>query len=726
MATGVAAIALATPAADPGSAHATGPRATAALLQTARTLGDVTTLSTSPLLLQGDSRLDPAATLLVVAGATRPYSAQEVAAFTAFVRGGGHALVAEEDGHASALAAPLGLSVEPSPIVGPDGDAEVRATTDGGNRTLHARLPSPVLAAPGLQATPLASTLAASFVDRDGDGAFRSSDPAGPFTVAAAVDVGAGRLVLLGSLDLLSDRVATDPETQAWRLDLLSRLVPAGGRIILDESHHPQSAILATEAWVIESSTKTPERWILLGCAGTASVALLFLAPRQAAWGPHVHDPDRFRSRRAAGSAPGATDPDAAGPARARWTPAGSAAGAVLALLLVGGLLTRSAVAVAAAVILWAPLCAAGAVRRPRLEAVRELSAQRVPEAQAVAVSVTLTARRAGSWEVRDGVPAEDEILGDPPWTWVTLGRGRSSMLAYQIRPQVRGPHSIGPLRARAQDAFGLFAWDVPVGEPAVVKVLPRRELLKQVRLAVRRPDILMGVHPVNRAGEGSEFQALREYQAGDAMRTVNWRASARSKSLMVNQRVLESQTILTLVVDARAVSDCGPARGTPLSRSARAALTIAGASAQGRDRIRFFVFGAALTELPPAPTQRFVHEMGDLLASLPAEGGLGFLPVAQRLVTGVRPGTPVALFSGLEGAAGFPEGARLLLGRGASLTVFAFPVETSGDDLPDGEAKAIQAQRQANLAALRAAGAVVHDVRADAPLEALLREAAR
>jgi uncharacterized protein (DUF58 family) len=750
LAAAVAGVALAARP-DARSAFADGPQGLSQLLDQAGSGARV--VSSTPLLLRGDGSVDPAHTLLVVTGAARAYTAEEADAFHHFLEAGGHAIVAEEDGQAGALTGAYGITFERVPVLSPHGDTETTFHLASGDVTVPVRLPTALSIADGSAATPVAATSADAFIDRDSDGAFSVVDPAGPFTVAATVPVGGhgGQLWAVASVDLLSNRASADPAVRDLRAALLAAATPEDGRVLVDESHHRHDAATLAAAWAVRATSQTPLRWGLLAAALLAAGAVAFRSALLAAWGPHRHDPDRFRSRRdadtAAGAGPGgpngddaagpdpastvtatlagagAADPEAARPARRAWTQrAALAAGASLALL-VAGAVARSATALAAGLALAAPLAAAAAGRRPKVEVTRVQGSDRVPEGTVVPVRLDLVARRGGDLELRDGVPAEAEVAGEGPWRRLLLSRGQRLELGYEVRPVLRGPHQLGPLRVRSSDPFRLRAWDVPAGEPGQIRVLPRRDPLKRVKLPVRRPDLLMGAHPVNRAGEGTEFQALREYQAGDAMRMVNWKASARSKGLMVNLRVLESQTLFTLLLDARAVSDSGPARSTPLAASARAAVSIASAAAQGRDRVRFASFGSDLAELPPAPSQRFLHLLADHLATVQATGAMRFDAVAARLLPNIKPGTPVALFSGLEGDAGFGAGARTLIGRGASLTVFAFPIATEAPGVPpEPGAAELHAQRARNVQELRGAGATVHEVRGDLPLEVLLR----
>jgi uncharacterized protein (DUF58 family) len=56
----------------------------------------------------------------------------------------------------------------------------------------------------------------------------------------------------------------------------------------------------------------------------------------------------------------------------------------------------------------------------------------------------------------------------------------------------------------------------------------------------------------------GTEFHSLREYQRGDDIRRINWKASARSTSLIVRETALEGIRRCTVVLDMTAAQYAG------------------------------------------------------------------------------------------------------------------------------------------------------------------------
>jgi uncharacterized protein (DUF58 family) len=62
-----------------------------------------------------------------------------------------------------------------------------------------------------------------------------------------------------------------------------------------------------------------------------------------------------------------------------------------------------------------------------------------------------------------------------------------------------------------------------------------------------------VGETPIEMPGSGSEFYEMRAYQPGDDFRSVNWNATARQGTLMVNEHMREVGASFLLVLDARA-----------------------------------------------------------------------------------------------------------------------------------------------------------------------------
>ncbi len=118
--------------------------------------------------------------------------------------------------------------------------------------------------------------------------------------------------------------------------------------------------------------------------------------------------------------------------------------------------------------------------------------------------------------------------------------RGRTGLvIAYDVRGQRRGRHRVGPLTLDAVDPFGLVRRRHRLPGTSSVIVLPRRrELAPLVSLGLT--DDGTGDPAPQHAGVGADDVIARSYLAGDAVKRLNWKATAHRGELMVRQEERE------------------------------------------------------------------------------------------------------------------------------------------------------------------------------------------
>jgi uncharacterized protein (DUF58 family) len=86
---------------------------------------------------------------------------------------------------------------------------------------------------------------------------------------------------------------------------------------------------------------------------------------------------------------------------------------------------------------------------------------------------------------------------------------------------------------------------------------LSQVQRLRQVIIRPRRTRDDAGPVPSRQGGAGVDFFNLREYQAGDPLRWLNWKAIARhTQTLFTNQFEIERITDVGLILDARQQCD--------------------------------------------------------------------------------------------------------------------------------------------------------------------------
>lgn len=96
-----------------------------------------------------------------------------------------------------------------------------------------------------------------------------------------------------------------------------------------------------------------------------------------------------------------------------------------------------------------------------------------------------------------------------------------SATVAYDVRLQTRGERTLGPVTVVVRDVLGLVAREVQVDERAEVLVYPGVHDVTDRRA-------FAGLVDRTPAPGRDAFDRLREYTPGDALRDVDWKASAR------------------------------------------------------------------------------------------------------------------------------------------------------------------------------------------------------
>ena len=111
------------------------------------------------------------------------------------------------------------------------------------------------------------------------------------------------------------------------------------------------------------------------------------------------------------------------------------------------------------------------------------------------------------------------------------------TIATYQLKPLSRGEYGFGRLLYYASSPLGLLQRRFELADPVIIKVYPAFQQLKkyQLQLLATNDHSVPGLKKLRRLGHSLEFEKIKEYVPGDDVRTINWKATARSSNLMVN-----------------------------------------------------------------------------------------------------------------------------------------------------------------------------------------------
>lgn len=117
------------------------------------------------------------------------------------------------------------------------------------------------------------------------------------------------------------------------------------------------------------------------------------------------------------------------------------------------------------------------------------------------------------------------------------LAPKETGRVTFRLTPQHRGLLKLGEMRVLLPDPFGLFQRCRPVEVPPDhIIVLPKRYPLENFSLAGQAHLHLGGEAASNSIGQTGDFLHLRDYQSGDAMRSVDWKSWARTGAPVVRE----------------------------------------------------------------------------------------------------------------------------------------------------------------------------------------------
>jgi len=284
------------------------------------------------------------------------------------------------------------------------------------------------------------------------------------------------------------------------------------------------------------------------------------------------------------------------------------------AALLAGLALGRVELVAVAAPFALAVAAAPALARRPDLEGELAFDRERALETETVEATLTVTgAQGADRLEVllplATGLASEAknpravQLRPDEPRTLeipLTCGRW--------------GAFVVGPALVRARDRLGFYAWETTLGRRAPLRVYPSVETLHAL-LPPLETQVYVGNQVSRAKGDGIEFADIREWEPGDRLRRVNWRASARRGGLWVNEEHPERNTDVVLFLDTFTDVQSG-VHGT-LDLTVRAATSLAYRYLQRKDRVGVVSFGGFLSWLLPGSGTLQLYRIVDSLLQM-------------------------------------------------------------------------------------------------------------
>jgi len=159
------------------------------------------------------------------------------------------------------------------------------------------------------------------------------------------------------------------------------------------------------------------------------------------------------------------------------------------------------------------------------------------------------------------------------------------------VHPTRRGTAQITRAWLRWEGRMGLGARQAVKTIDQSVRIWPDLSAVRSPELQTFLRNAQLGLIARRIRGEGTQFEALSEYEAGMDRRRIDWKASARHTRLFARENESERNNQIVFAFDCGQAM-CEPVDGLPrIDRAVSAALTCAYVVLKGGDKVSLFGF---------------------------------------------------------------------------------------------------------------------------------------
>jgi len=245
----------------------------------------------------------------------------------------------------------------------------------------------------------------------------------------------------------------------------------------------------------------------------------------------------------------------------------------------------------------WIALCVllalaeAAAAPSPRLVRVERRSPGRVLLGQPAVAELRLRntdsrrlrGRVRDAWQPTAGASGDRAAIDIPP--------GESRLVTVALLPRRRGELASRFVMVRSDGPLRLAGRQARIDSVGTVRVLPPFTARRHLPSRLARLRELDGNTSVQVRGQGTEFDSLREYVRGDDVRSIDWRATARSATTMLRTWRPERDRHVVIVIDTGRTAAARVGDGVRMDAAMEAALLLAALATRAGDHTHLLMF---------------------------------------------------------------------------------------------------------------------------------------
>lgn len=271
----------------------------------------------------------------------------------------------------------------------------------------------------------------------------------------------------------------------------------------------------------------------------------------------------------------------------------------------------------------------------------------RLGEAAEVQLAITNPGNRPIRGVVRDAWPPSAGVENDRHRVAIPAGERRT--ITVTLRPTRRGERRASRVTVRSFGPLGLGARQGSHRVPWVVRVLPPFHSRRHLPSRLARLQQLDGRQAALIRGAGTEFDSLREYVIGDDVRSIDWRATARTADVMVRTWRPERDRHVLLVLDTGRTSAGRVGDEPRLDAMMEAALLLATLASRAGDRVDLLAYDRQLrAKVRGGSLSSLVNAMAPLEPNLLETDARGLV---GEVLSRARHRSLVVLLTGLDAA---------------------------------------------------------------------------
>lgn len=173
----------------------------------------------------------------------------------------------------------------------------------------------------------------------------------------------------------------------------------------------------------------------------------------------------------------------------------------------------------------------------------------------------------------------------------IHLQQGEKKVINYYLRPLERGEYDFGNLFGFCSTLIGLFERRIAVDKEMKISVFPSIVQMRKLELKAFSKAADHGIKLFRRIGNTLEFEEIKNYSRGDDYRGINWKATGKKASLMVNRFQEERSQQLYCILDKSRIMDLVSDGLSLLDHSINASLVLSNIALQKHDKAGLITF---------------------------------------------------------------------------------------------------------------------------------------